>query len=80
MLVKKCGLDDIRAVMPIEQMDLLDERILGCKSVKARSHMSKASTFRSNRFSVYKLKNYTCTTDTIKCADFMCIHLCIMFY
>lgn len=48
MLVKKCGLDDIRAVMPKQQMELLEERILGCKSVKARSHTSKA--FRLSRW------------------------------
>ncbi|XP_004301905.1 PREDICTED: uncharacterized protein LOC101293210 [Fragaria vesca subsp. vesca] len=63
MVVNKCGLQNIRAVIPGERMELLAElqkitegqekRILGCNSKKERSHMSKASTFRLSRW------NYT---------------------
>ncbi|CAN6699094.1 unnamed protein product [Malus baccata var. baccata] len=61
MLVKKCGLDAVKAVMPQEHMKLLTnirklkerkEKKMGSKSEEARSQMSKATTSRSHSFTI----------------------------
>ncbi|KAM0969999.1 hypothetical protein EV1_017912 [Malus domestica] len=64
MLVKKCGLDAVKAVMPQEHMKLLTnirklkerkERKLGSKSEEARSQVSKATTSRLSRWNHTKI-------------------------
>ncbi|KAJ6407322.1 hypothetical protein OIU84_010762 [Salix udensis] len=60
MLVKKCGLDAVKAVMPEEHMKLLAnirkikerrERKHAASSEETKSHMSRATTSRSHAFS-----------------------------
>ncbi|TKY54389.1 RRP12 protein [Spatholobus suberectus] len=57
MLVTKCGLEAVKAVMPEEHMKLLSnirkikerkERNRSAKSEETRSHLSKATTFRQS--------------------------------
>lgn len=64
MLVKKCGLDAVKAVMPLEHMKLLTnirkikerkDRKLGSKSEEARSQVSKATTSRLSRWNHTKI-------------------------
>ncbi|XP_008242327.1 PREDICTED: RRP12-like protein [Prunus mume] len=64
MLVKKCGLDAVKAVMPQEHMKLLTnirkikerkDRKLGSKSEEARSQVSKATTSRLSRWNHTKI-------------------------
>ncbi|WJX12238.1 hypothetical protein P8452_02759 [Trifolium repens] len=59
MLVTKCGLEAVKAVMPEEHMKLLTnirkikerkERNKGAKSEETRSHVSKATTSRQSRW------------------------------
>ncbi|KAM1479370.1 hypothetical protein ACFX2I_026661 [Malus domestica] len=64
MLVKKCGLDAVKAVMPQEHMKLLTnirklkerkEKKMGSKSEEARSQVSKANTSRLSRWKHTKI-------------------------
>ncbi|BFG39488.1 hypothetical protein CerSpe_257610 [Prunus speciosa] len=64
MLVRKCGLDAVKAVMPEEHMKLLTniqkikerkEWKLGSKSEEARSQVSKATTSRLSRWNHTKI-------------------------
>ncbi|PON84609.1 Coatomer beta subunit [Trema orientale] len=64
MLVKKCGLDPVKAVMPEEHMKLLTnirkikerkERKLAAPSEEARSHVSRATTSRLSRWNDTKI-------------------------
>nr|XP_048334915.1 RRP12-like protein isoform X2 [Ziziphus jujuba var. spinosa] len=64
MLVKKCGLDAVKAVMPEEHMKLLTnirkikeqkERKQTSKSEEVRSHVSKATTSRLSRWNHTKI-------------------------
>ncbi|XP_062091199.1 uncharacterized protein LOC133797338 [Humulus lupulus] len=64
MLVKKCGLDAVKAVMPEEHMKLLTnirkikerkEKKLAAPSEEARSHFSKATTSRLSRWNHTKI-------------------------
>ncbi|TQD93685.1 hypothetical protein C1H46_020689 [Malus baccata] len=64
MLVKKCGLDAVKAVMPQEHMKLLTnirklkerkEKKMGSKSEEARSQVSKATTSRLSRWNHTKI-------------------------
>ncbi|KAM2313831.1 hypothetical protein ACFX1S_026933 [Malus domestica] len=64
MLVKKCGLDAVKAVMPQEHMKLLTnirklkerkEKKTGSKSEEARSQVSKATTSRLSRWNHTKI-------------------------
>ncbi|KAL5068261.1 hypothetical protein RYX36_019148 [Vicia faba] len=59
MLVTKCGLEAVKAVLPEEHMKLLSnirkikerkERNRGAKSEETRSHVSKATTSRQSRW------------------------------
>ncbi|KAK2452302.1 RRP12 protein [Trifolium repens] len=59
MLIAKCGLEAVKAVMPEEHMKLLSnirkikerkERNQGAKSEETRSHVSKATTSRQSRW------------------------------
>ncbi|CAM8986557.1 unnamed protein product [Rhodiola kirilowii] len=59
MLVKKCGIDAVKAVMPEEHMKLLanirnlkerKERKMAAGSEESQSHMSKATTSRLSRW------------------------------
>ncbi|KAK7265474.1 hypothetical protein RJT34_33094 [Clitoria ternatea] len=59
MLVKRCGLEAVKAVMPEEHMKLLSnirkikerkERNRGAKSEETRSHFSKATTSRQSKW------------------------------
>ncbi|GAU26881.1 hypothetical protein TSUD_02840, partial [Trifolium subterraneum] len=59
MLITKCGLEAVKAVMPEEHMKLLSnirkikerkERNQGAKSEETRSHVSKATTSRQSRW------------------------------
>ncbi|CAJ2627945.1 unnamed protein product [Trifolium pratense] len=59
MLITKCGLEAVKAVMPEEHMKLLSnirkikerkERNKGAKSEETRSHVSKATTSRQSRW------------------------------
>ncbi|XP_030530464.1 RRP12-like protein isoform X2 [Rhodamnia argentea] len=62
MLVKKCGLDAVKAVMPEEHMKLLTnirkikerkERKHASNSEESRSHLSKATTSRWNHTKIF---------------------------
>eukprot|EP00257_Ricinus_communis_P015111 XP_015572954.1 RRP12-like protein [Ricinus communis] len=64
MLVRKCGLDAVKAVMPEEHMRLLTnirkikerkEKKLAGNSEEARSHLSRATTSRSSRWNHTKI-------------------------
>ncbi|KAL5572312.1 hypothetical protein UlMin_021909 [Ulmus minor] len=64
MLVKKCGLDAVKAVMPEEHMKLLTnirkikerkERKLSAPSEEARSQVSRATTSRQSRWNHTKI-------------------------
>ncbi|PRQ47070.1 hypothetical protein RchiOBHm_Chr2g0095731 [Rosa chinensis] len=65
MLVKKCGLDAVKAVMPQEHMKLLtnirkikerkDKKQQGSRSEEAKSHASKATTARLSRWNHSKV-------------------------
>lgn len=64
MLVKKCGLDAVKAVMPEEHMKLLTnirkikerkERKRATNSEESRSHLSKATTSRLSRWNHTKI-------------------------
>uniref|UniRef100_A0A803NT89 RRP12-like protein n=1 Tax=Cannabis sativa TaxID=3483 RepID=A0A803NT89_CANSA len=64
MLVKKCGLDAVKAVMPEEHMKLLTnirkikerkEKKLAAPSEEAKSHFSKATTSRQSRWNHTKI-------------------------
>ncbi|XP_030530465.1 RRP12-like protein isoform X3 [Rhodamnia argentea] len=64
MLVKKCGLDAVKAVMPEEHMKLLTnirkikerkERKHASNSEESRSHLSKATTSRLSRWNHTKI-------------------------
>ncbi|KAK9275403.1 hypothetical protein L1049_022667 [Liquidambar formosana] len=64
MLVKKCGLDAVKAVMPEEHMKLLTnirkikerkERKLSANSEESRSYQSKATTSRLSRWNHTKI-------------------------
>ncbi|GLT62846.1 hypothetical protein SLA2020_354490 [Shorea laevis] len=64
MLVKKCGLDAVKAVMPEEHMKLLTnirkikerrERKLSTNSVESKSQLSKATTSRLSRWNHTKI-------------------------
>ncbi|CAL5339277.1 unnamed protein product [Camellia sinensis] len=64
MLVKKCGLDAVKAVMPEEHMKLLTnirkikerkERRVAANSEESKSHQSKATTSRLSRWNHTKI-------------------------
>ncbi|KAI8023198.1 RRP12-like protein [Camellia lanceoleosa] len=64
MLVKKCGLDAVKAVMPEEHMKLLTnirkikerkERRVAANSEESKSHLSKATTSRLSRWNHTKI-------------------------
>ncbi|EOY30181.1 ARM repeat superfamily protein isoform 2 [Theobroma cacao] len=64
MLVRKCGIDAVKAVMPEEHMKLLTnirkikerkERKQAASSVESRSHLSKATTSRLSRWNHTKI-------------------------
>lgn len=64
MLVRKCGLDAVKAVMPEEHMKLLTnirkikerkERQLSAKSVESKSQLSRATTSRQSRWNHTKI-------------------------
>ncbi|XP_027329216.1 RRP12-like protein isoform X2 [Abrus precatorius] len=64
MLVTKCGLEAVKAVMPEEHMKLLSnirkikerkERSRGAKSEETRSHLSKATTSRQSMWNHTKI-------------------------
>ncbi|XP_058214149.1 uncharacterized protein LOC131325744 [Rhododendron vialii] len=64
MLIKKCGLDAVKAVMPEEHMKLLTnirkikerkERRVAPKSEESKSHQSEATTSRQSRWNHTKI-------------------------
>ncbi|XAR51105.1 hypothetical protein NMG60_11005643 [Bertholletia excelsa] len=64
MLIKKCGLDAVKAVMPEEHAKLLTnirkikerkERRVAASSVESKSHLSKATTSRLSRWNHTKI-------------------------
>ncbi|XP_070037346.1 uncharacterized protein [Nicotiana tomentosiformis] len=64
MLIKKCGLDAVKEVMPEDHMKLLtnirkikerSDRKLASNSEESRSHMSKATTSRLSRWNHTKI-------------------------
>ncbi|KAK2985261.1 hypothetical protein RJ640_009169, partial [Escallonia rubra] len=65
MLVRKCGLDAVKAVMPEEHMKLLtnirkikerkERKLASSNSEESRSHFSKASTSRLSRWNSTKI-------------------------
>ncbi|XP_022730989.1 RRP12-like protein isoform X2 [Durio zibethinus] len=64
MLVRKCGIDAVKAVMPEEHMKLLSnirkikerkERKQAASSVESKSHLSKATTSRLSRWNHTKI-------------------------
>jgi ribosomal RNA-processing protein 12 len=64
MLVKKCGMDAVKAVMPEEHMKLLTnirklkerkEKKLGGNTIETKSHLTKATTSRLSRWNHTKI-------------------------
>ncbi|ONH97380.1 hypothetical protein PRUPE_7G186700 [Prunus persica] len=82
MLVRKCGLDAVKGVMPEEHMKLLanirkikerKEWKLGSKYEEARSQVSKATTSRSQSSTVLKTNKCSSTTHTF-------VHFNVLLY
>ncbi|XP_057468052.1 LOW QUALITY PROTEIN: uncharacterized protein LOC130757308 [Actinidia eriantha] len=78
MLVKKCGLDAVKAVMPEEHMKLLTnirkirerkERRVAANSEESKSHQSKATTSRLSRWNHTKIFSDFSDEETVSDAE-----------